>query len=151
MQGSHYKHTLRLYGCVFHFKTNVSDNVNKNLRALRNTCPEFKKLVQMILALVWVPSAELTAYWMAIKAFCVGRLHLVPGHPTHKCYPRWQEKVEAIHTFLRYVTNTWVGDEGGNREPTYKPEQWSGCRTLLDESIPSTQGGNEAYNQHFRM
>ena len=29
--------------------------------------------------------------------------------------------------------------------------QWSGERTLLDDKVPSTQGGNEAYNHHFRM
>ena len=118
---------------------------------LRNTCPEFKKLIKMIKALVWVPSEEVVDYWMAIKHFCVGKLYMVDQLPPHECYPTWQKNLENLEKFLQYITHTWVGDAAANRQPNYSPRQWSGERTLLDDKVPSTQGGNEAYNHHFRM
>ena len=142
---------LRVFGCAFHFKKNVNDHVNKGLAALRNACPEFRKLVHMIHALVWAPPEDIPGMWMSLKNFCAGKLFPVAGMPNHSCFEIWQENMEELQAFLRYFKLTWVGDRASNTNPIFKPEQWSAYRTIIDSSIPSTQSGNEGYNNAFKV
>ena len=94
--------TLRIFGCYFHFKTNVCKAANKRLQKLRHTCHEFKRLVNMILALVWAETEELPHYWAAIKKFCDGKLYDTENPANrHACYAVWQKESADIEQFLR--------------------------------------------------
>ena len=95
---------FRIFGCLYHFKTNVSKAANKRLLKLRQTCHEFKRLVHMTLALVWAEPEELPQYWEAIQKFCDGKLHdtVYPAN-RHACFAAWQIEAADIEEFLRLL------------------------------------------------
>ena len=69
---------------------------------MRHTCHEFKRLVNMILALVWAETEELPHYWAAIKKFCDGKLYDTENPANrHACYAVWQKESADIEQFLR--------------------------------------------------
>ena len=140
-----------LYGCVWHFKHSLTQKVAKlAIKRLYNQSKEFKKLVSMIGALVWCPPADIPGNWTAVKNYCAGKLYAVPGLPNDQCFPVWAPFTEGIRQFLTYFEETWVGDAFAGTDPLFSPTMWSGYRTLMDRTLPSTQGGSEAYNYAFR-
>ena len=82
--------------------------------------------------------------------YCAGKLYVVPGLPNDQCFPVWAPFKEGIRQFLTYFEETWVGDAFAGTDPLFSPTMWSGYRTLMDRTLPSTQGGSEAYNYAFR-
>jgi hypothetical protein len=73
----------------------------------------------------------------------------------------WDDYAFPIHQFLVYVRDTWVGRQSvpaspdgpqvvPDIAPMFPPEQWSAWRSVSNPSIPSTTGGNEAYNIQLR-
>ena len=70
--------------------------------------------------------------------------------PNDQCFPVWAPFTEGIRQFLTYFEESWVGDAFAGTDPLFSPTMWSGYRTLMDRTLPSTQGGSEAYNYAFR-
>ena len=53
-----------------------------------------------------------------------------------------------IETFLTYLKYTWIGDDVV--EPRFPISIWSGHRSIVDMSIPTTTNCSESYNSKFK-
>ncbi len=53
-----------------------------------------------------------------------------------------------IENFLTYLKYTWVGDDV--IEPRYPISDWSGHRSIVDMSIPTTTDCSDSYNAKFK-
>ena len=97
-------------------------------------------------------------YEIVFECFCFRQFLSKPGSSLTKA---WDDYAFPIHQFLVYVRDTWVGRQSvpaspdGSQTvpdiaPMFPPEQWSAWRSVDNPSLPSTTGGNEAYNIQLR-
>jgi hypothetical protein len=149
---------IKISGCYVHFRRNLRRNLQKqkHLQTLSLKCMKFYCFVSAIVALAYVPEAEVVSYYQALleedlpATFEAIREHIGQGNDDD--FQEFDNIRKSVDSFLQYVEKTYIGQPG--RLGTWNPPRfpislWNQHEaTVAMES--TTTNANEAFHAVLR-
>jgi hypothetical protein len=149
---------VQVSGCYVHFRRNLRRNLQKqkHLQTLSLKCTPFYCFVSALVALAYVPEAEVVAYYQALleeelpATFDAIRNHIGQGDDDD--FQDFDNVRKSVDAFLQYFEKTYIGQPG--RLGTWNPPRfpislWNQHdATLAMES--TTTNANEAFHSVLR-
>jgi hypothetical protein len=149
---------VQVAGCYVHFRRNLRRNLQKQkfLQTLSLKCTPFYCFVSSLVALAYVPEAEVVSYYQALLeeelpgTFDAIRAHIGQGDDDD--FREFEEMKKSVDAFLQYFEKTYIGQPG--RLGTWIPPRfpialWNQHdATLAMES--TTTNANEAFHSVLR-
>jgi hypothetical protein len=148
----------RISGCYVHFRRNLRRNLQKQkfLQTLSLKCMPFYCFVSALVALAYVPEAEVVAYYQALLeeelpgTFDAIREHI--GQGPDDDFQEFDNIKKSVDAFLQYFEKTYIGQPGrlGSWNPPRFPiGLWNQHdATIANES--TTTNANEAFHSVLR-